>query len=114
MAGNLTAQRYNATEGRQAFVGAYSSVTASGTVTLDATYGNFVKIDPDGSGRTVLLPAEVNGDWFYIENTAASSASLTVKEHTNTTTIGTLAQNKCAFFVCDGTAWHIMGILTRA
>lgn len=114
MSGNLTAQRPYAVEGLLSLIGAYADVTASGTVTLDSSYGNFMKIDPGGAGRTVLLPPESSGAWFYIQNTADASETLTVKEDSNTTTIGSLAQNKAAIFVCDGTAWHIMGILTWA
>jgi hypothetical protein len=56
----------------------------------------------------VLLPAEEAGLFFVIVNSADAAETLTVKEDSGTTTISTIAQNKAAILVCDGTTWRTL------
>src|SRR3990167_4476935 len=71
------------------------------TFTMDADMPPLVSLDPGGSARTVLLPAEEKGLWFLISNTANASELLTVKEDSNTTTIATLDQDEYGLFFCS-------------
>ncbi len=64
-------------------------------------------LDPGGSGRTVLLPAEADskGLFFELVNTADAAEDLTVKEDSGTTTIAVVGQGDSGLFFCDGTTW---------
>jgi len=63
------------------------------------------RIDPGGSARDILLPAEAQGLHVLINNTANASEALTVKEDGDSTTIVSIAQNEEAELWCDGTEW---------
>lgn len=86
--------------------------TATGTVTLTAQSRNVLRIDPGGAGRTVLLPPEQVGLEFWIYNAADAAETLTVKEDSNSTTIGSVAQNQGGHYWCDGTDWQRVGTFT--
>lgn len=85
--------------------------TLGATLTLDADMGDTLLLDPGGAGRTVLLPPEANAvnRAIRIINTADAAETLTVKEDSNTTTIGTVEQGEDASFFCDGTSWRKIG-----
>lgn len=71
------------------------------TYTMDAEMQPVQSLDPGGSSRTVLLPAETKGLWFLIVNTAdVAGEVLTIKEDSNTTTIVTLGQDESAMLFC--------------
>lgn len=84
--------------------------TLSGTRTITAveldTWQAF-SFDPDGSGRTVVLPAEEGsvGAHVLIANLEDSSGDLTVKNDASTT-VATVTLNECVLLWCDGTAWR--------
>jgi len=78
--------------------------TLGGTFTMDADMPHILALDPGGSTRTVLLPAEAKGLFFFIINLADADESLTVKEDSNSTTIGTVEQGGMGIFVCSGNA----------
>lgn len=91
--------------------------TLTGTYTMDADTFHVQFLDPGGASRTVLLPAEVDGAWFTIINTADADEDLTVKEDSNTTTIGTIARGESQTFYCNGTTWyeaHTFGVIEAA
>lgn len=79
--------------------------TLGGTFTGDADMAHLWFLDPGGAARTVLLPPESAGLWYFIRNTADASELLTVNEDSNTTTIMVIPQNAGAWFFCDGTTW---------
>lgn len=81
--------------------------TLAGTYTMDADMPTALGLDPGGATRVVLLPPEEEGLTFYIKNMADAAEDLTVKEDSNTTTIGTISQNETAWFVCIGGIWTI-------
>lgn len=63
------------------------------------------------AAQNVLLPlatAANEGRAFVIVNTSAGAFTLTVKDSTNTTTIGTVAQSKASKFVNIGGTWYAM------
>lgn len=78
------------------------------TLTMQAGAPPFQFLDCNGTGRTVLLPPEAKGLFHFVYNTSGGAFSLTVKEDSNTTTIGTVAQSKGAMFFCDGTTWRLL------
>jgi len=78
------------------------------TLTMQAGAPPFQFLDCNGAGRTVLLPPEAKGLFHFVYNTSGGAFSLTVKEDSNTTTIGTVAQSKGAMFFCDGTTWRLL------
>lgn len=77
----------------------------SGTFTMDADMPPAIFLDPDATGRTVLLPAEEDGLFYVIANTETVSGDLTVKEDSGSTTIATVAPGDVQVFVCNGTTW---------
>jgi hypothetical protein len=66
----------------------------------------FQLLDPGGSSRAVMLPAEgaAQGLFFVIKNMANAAEDLTVKND-NGDTIDTLGRNVFGVFVCDGSSW---------
>jgi hypothetical protein len=74
------------------------------TLTLGAGSPPLQFLDANGVARTVNLPPNVKGGFMIIYNTAAGAFALTVKDNTSVSTIGSVAQGKCAMFICDGTA----------
>ena len=83
--------------------------------TLLTTDAIFQKIDPGGD-QDVILPPEASGLCFYIFNncTGAAGEDITVKEDAEAVTIATLEEAEFAWFVCDGTTWHHLGITPSA
>jgi hypothetical protein len=83
---------------------------ASGFVLLKR---NILFVDPNGGAQDLLLPPEVDCDgvFLYIVNTADAAEAITVKEDSDTTTIVTVAQDKAALVVCNGTAWRAVALL---
>lgn len=86
----------------------YESIvqTLAATFTMNDNMPHLLFLDPGGAGRTVLLPAETKGAWFALANTADADEDLTVKEDSNTTTIGIVSRGAVKLFFCDGTTWH--------
>lgn len=87
----------------------YMTTKATLGATLTMRASNEAKIqflDPGGASRTVLLPAESDGDWMIVINTADAAENLTFKDDSNTNTILVTGQNEIGFLFCDGTAWR--------
>jgi hypothetical protein len=85
--------------------------TLAATKTLKVTDPIFQKLDPGGSGRTVLLPPEAGSEHkaFFIYNAEDVGGDLTVKDDSDTNTIGTVAFGSAGtWFGCNGTAWEAM------
>lgn len=89
------------------------TLSAALTITTDL-HGQFLKLTPTAT-RVVTLPAEEisEGVFYVITNSAASGSGfdLTVKND-NGDTIATLNPVEQATFLCSGTAWAHMGIIT--
>lgn len=84
--------------------------TLGAGLTLTTSMPNLLFLDPGGSGRTLLLPTEASskGMRFEIVNTADAAEDLTVKEDSNTTTIGIVGIGESGVFWCDGTTWRMV------
>ena len=82
-----------------------NSETLADNKTLTVNDAFIQRLDPGGSGRNILLPAEAQGLHVVINNTADESEALTVKEDGDRTTIVSIAQNEEAELWCDGTEW---------
>lgn len=98
--------------------GQFYSATLTGTLTLDQTYPTYLKLDPGGAGRTVVLDAESalnEGMRRHIVNAADAAEDLTVKD-ADTNVIGTISQNEEAIFFNAGatTGWVLFRIATIA
>lgn len=88
-----------------------STVTLTGTKTL--TDADFIMqfLDPGGAGRNVLLPPEANTNHtFWIVNKADAAETLTVKDDSAATTIGTVAQGETKMFTSNGLAWVMLTV----
>ena len=88
--------------------------TLGATLTMDADMPHVVILDPDGSGRTVLLPPEESGLFFFIGNAEDVSGDLTVKEDAGSTTIAPVAPGDIQLFFCDGTTWYATSLDTAS
>jgi len=88
-------------------------MTATGNITLDLSYRNFLRIDPGGSSRTVTLPAESGSDgaWFEIWNSADDAAETITVQDDTPTTVETLGRGERCMFRSDGTTWYSMGVV---
>src|SRR3990167_1050641 len=80
--------------------------TLGATFTGDADMPHVWFLDPGGAGRTVLLPAETDGLFYTIVNTADADEDLTVKEDANVTTIGVIERGESMSFYSNGTTWY--------
>lgn len=87
-----------------AIVELVSERTLSANDTFTNQYRNVQLIDPAGA-RDLTLPALEKGLWYLIANKADAAETITVK-NAAAATVCSLAQNKCAFVWCDGTAWY--------
>ena len=87
---------------------AYMAFNAVNDQALNVNMPPVLLIDPAGGAKDILLPAEADSEglMFFIVNTADASENLVVKEDSDTTTIGTVAQNTSGLFHCDGTTWR--------
>lgn len=83
--------------------------TLGTTNVLDDDADHLQFLDPGGAARTLVLPAESPGLWFFIRNTADAAELITVVEDAGLVTIGTIPQNSGAWFFCDGTTWFSTG-----
>jgi hypothetical protein len=90
--------------------------TLTGNVTLlGPSSAKFQKLNPGGSNRDVILPAEEisEGLSYRITNAAAGANNLIIKDDA-AATIVTLNQNEATWVVCSGSAWVHMGVETIA
>ena len=82
--------------------------TLAGTKTIGDADGQILKLDPNGSARDVLLPAEGNvdpaGRMYAIVNAADAAENLVVKDDSGTDTIATISQNEAALVYNVGTS----------
>lgn len=85
---------------------ASTTLALSATLTMEAGATPVQLLDPNGAGKTVLLPPESRGLTFLIWNKADAAEDLTIKDDSNTTTILTVSQNEAGVLYCDGTSWH--------
>lgn len=83
--------------------------TLAGTLTMSGQEPNVLQLDPSGANRTVLLPPEARGLRYTIFNNSIGGFVLTVKEDSNTTTIGVVNPGSSVSFQCDGTTWRKLG-----
>jgi hypothetical protein len=74
----------------------------------------FLALDPDGAHRDVTLPSPVGaeGAMFHIANKAGSAHNLVIK--VGLSTLATVAQDRAAIVVSDGTNWIVWAILVTA
>jgi hypothetical protein len=81
--------------------------TLSGALTLDATSGNYLLLDPGGAGRTVTLPAAAgsNGLAFFIANTADAAEDLTISDGS---TVATVGQGQACVVASNGSDWYVV------
>ena len=82
--------------------------TLGGTRTILSTGPAFYSFDPDGSDRTVLLPAEADsaGSVRMFANWGSAGEQLNVKEDAGVTTIVSVEAGEIGIVVCDGTTWR--------
>lgn len=116
MAGNIGESTTHESAKRIGVVGNLYTATLSGNLTLDASYGTIFKLDPGGSSRDVLLPAEVDyrGCEVLIINAADAAENLVIKDDSGTTALVTINQNEAARLFCDGTTWTLLHVQTIA
>ena len=82
--------------------------TLSGTLTLTTADARVQVLDPCGSARNVVLPAEASmagAGPFTIVNAADAAETITVQANDASTTVLTIAQNFGAHFYSTGAGW---------
>ena len=86
--------------------------TLAAGLTLVKTDAMLQALDPDGSARTVVLPAAAEGMVCIIANTADAAEIITVNDAA-AALIGTPTQNETLLCISDGTSWHgLIGLST--
>lgn len=79
------------------------SKTLTADLTLDADSPPLITLDPGGATRKVIMPSETveanKGLTFYIRNGADAAEDLTIRNSTDTTTMGTISQNEAGTVV---------------
>ena len=88
--------------------------TMSGTKTLLPQDAQVQMLDPNG-GNDLMLPAEgaSQGLFFIVKNTTAAAENIEVKEDGGGGK-ETIGSGKWGIFVCDGSSWESMGLLSFA
>ena len=88
--------------------------TMSGTKTLLPQDAQVQMLDPNG-GNDLMLPVEEasQGLFFIVKNTTGAAENIVVKEDGGGGK-ETIGSGKWGIFVCDGTSWESMGLLSFA
>jgi len=88
--------------------------TMSGTKKLLPQDAQVQMLDPNG-GNDLMLPAEEasQGLFFIVKNTTAAAENIVVKEDGGGGK-ETIGSGKWGIFVCDGSSWESMGLLSFA
>jgi hypothetical protein len=88
--------------------------TMSGTKRLTPQDAQFQLLDPNG-GNDLMLPAEEasQGLFFIVKNTTAAAENIEVKNDAGSGK-ETLGSGKWGVFMCDGTSWETLGVLSFA
>lgn len=93
----------------------YYAATLTGTLALDLTHPNLLKLDPGGANRDVTLPAVASavGRIYRIVNAADAAENLVCK-NVGGDTICTINQNEQGEVYCDGATWALIAITAIA
>jgi len=86
-----------------------AAATLAGNLTLTMADEQHQRLNPDGTGRNVTLPAvvpEAKGCFFTIYNTGTVDALLTIKDVSTTRT--KVGIGGSATVMCDGTNWLVV------
>jgi hypothetical protein len=83
------------------------SETLAGGKSLVARDSMIQMLDPDGSSRDIILPADQDGLIYFIKNTASSgTADIIVKDQSSPAiTISTCANGETVLVVCGAGGW---------
>ncbi len=86
----------------------------TGTKTLTPQDAQVQMLDPNG-GNDLLLPqvGASQGLFFIVKNTTGAAENVEVKNYGGSGK-ETLGSGKWGIFVCDGTSWETMGVLSFA
>lgn len=81
--------------------------TLAGGKSLVARDSMIQMLDPDGSSRDIIVPADQDGLIYFIKNTASSgTADIVVKDQSSPAiTISTCANGETALVVCGIGGW---------
>jgi hypothetical protein len=91
------------------------TLTMTGNITLDATYPNILRLDADGSNRSVIwetLSKSKNVMRFIVNNGAAGD--IAVRYPPTPTTVATLVPGSGGWFHCDGSTLVMVGVAIPA
>lgn len=94
---------HNSLIGEKTKIKSMSATLAAG-LTLTNAFPHLIFLDPDGTNRTLVLPAVERGLWFTIVHSGAAAATMTVN-NPGATLIGTVAKGDVGHFWSDGTSW---------
>jgi len=88
--------------------------TMSGTKTLVPQDAQFQLLDPNG-GNNLDLPVvgASQGLFYVVKNTTGAAENIVVRDADGATK-ETLGSGKWGIFMCDGTSWETMGVLSHA
>lgn len=110
MAGNLAETTTHESPKVIGTLGDYFAASVTDTLTLDGSHGTKLVLTPTAA-RTVLLQPEAtrNGVTVFVKN--AGAYTLTFKDDSNTTTIGTVGAGRVGYFYCNGTSWIALAVV---
>ena len=110
MSGNLAETTTHESPKVIGTLGDYFAAAVTGTLTLDGSHGSKLVLTPDAA-RTVLLQPESTRNGVTVSIKNAGAYALTVKDDSNTSTIGTVGAGCVGWFHCDGTTWRALAVV---
>lgn len=110
MSGNLAETTTHESPKVIGILGDYFAAAVTSTLTLDGSHGSKLVLTPDAA-RTVLLQPEATRNGVTISIKNAGAYVLTIKDDSNTSTIGTIGAGCVGWFHCDGTTWRVLAVV---
>ena len=89
-----------------------NSETLSAAKTLTDKSSHYQILDPNGTDRTITLPAVGRGQWYQISNSATTYGAELLIVNAAGTRVAVCAAGQSVKVVCDASAWYAVALPT--